>query len=143
MVCIACLVVGLGILVACLRIFSGHVLQRVSNSTGSLYAEVIDDDSAAATDVNYLAVGLKSRFNPIRHYVFGGSNYGAQIRLAWINDRVLLIRCEHCEELKGGNLLERKWHQVTICYSRSNVPEVDQNEDPSCPRRFDQLSNIR
>jgi hypothetical protein len=32
---------------------------------------VIEGDAAGATDVNYAGVALKTKLNPIRHYVFG------------------------------------------------------------------------
>jgi hypothetical protein len=96
---------------------------------------VINENSgASATDVGYLGVTLKTRFNPIRHYIFGGSNYGAQIRVSWISDHVLLIHCERCEKLEGGNILERKWQRVTVCYDRSNVLEIPQGADDPCPK---------
>jgi hypothetical protein len=126
----------LAALVVYLRVFSGHVVQSASNSKGNLKAEVINDSgTAAATDVGYLGVTLKTWFNPIRHYVFGGSNYGADIQIKWINDHTLLIHCDHCEKLDGGNILERRWHQVIICYDRSNATDLQENQDSSCPRR--------
>ena len=136
LICLGCFVVGVGLLIAYLRIFSGHILRRVPSPNGSVTvtAEVIDFGPAGATDVGYLGVSLKTRLDPIRHPVFGGSNYGADVRISWIGADVLLIRCEHCERLEGGNILERKWHQVTICYDRSNVVRaVDQ--DASCLSR--------
>jgi len=128
-----CLVLGVGLLIAYFRIFSGRVLQSAQNPDGTVTAEVLASDSAAATDVEYLGVILKTRFDPIRHYVFAGSNYGANIQISWINDHVLLIHCDHCEKLEGGNILERKWHQVTICYNLSNVADLQENQDASCP----------
>jgi hypothetical protein len=101
---------------------------------GDVIAEVVNSGTAAATDVNYLGVTLKTRFDPIRHYVFAGSNYGADIRIAWLGDHMLLIRCEHCEKLEGGNILERRWHQVIICYDRSNAADGPSEQDPSCPQ---------
>lgn len=131
----ACVVAGFGLLIAYLRIFGGHVLQSALNPERTVTAEVIDDSSfAAATDVGYLGVTLKTRFNPIRHYVFGGSDYGAHVQVSWISDHVLLIQCDRCEKLEGGNILERKWRQITICYDRSNVIEAPKYVDASCPK---------
>lgn len=113
---------------------SGRVVQRTVNPTGNVIAEVIDGEFAAATDVGSLNVILKTKFNPVRHYVFGGSNYGAQIRISWIGPNVLLIRCQHCEKLQGGNILEQKWHQVTICYDQSDAIELPRDQDASCPK---------
>jgi hypothetical protein len=133
LISVAVIVVGVGLLITYLGIFGGHVLLSASNPAGSITAEVIDDSGfAAATDAGYLGVTLKTRFNPIRHYVFGGSNYGARVQVSWISDHVLLIGCDNCEKLEGGNILERKWHRVTICYDRSNVIELPQEVDASC-----------
>jgi hypothetical protein len=132
LISVVCIGMCLGLLIAYLRIFGGHVLQIASNPESSVTAEVIEDGSGAgAMDVGYLGVSLKTKFNPIRHYVFGGSNYGAQLHVSWISDDVLLIRCEHCEKLNGGDILERKWDRLTICYDLSNVISQD---DASCHR---------
>jgi hypothetical protein len=134
-ICVGLLVAAIGILIANLNIFGGHILQRVPNSKGSVTAEVLESGIAAATDIDYLGVSLKARFNPFRHYVFGGANYGAQIQASWINDHLILIRCQHCENLQGGNILERKWRQVTICYDRSNTSDLPEEVDASCPKK--------
>jgi hypothetical protein len=105
-----------------------------SRPLGNITAEVVSSGMAAATDVDYMGVTLKTRFDPIRHCIFAGSNYGADIRIAWISDRIVLIHCEHCEKLEGGNILERKWHQVIICYDRSNAADLPSEQDPSYPR---------
>lgn len=134
LVCVVCIVIGCGLLLAYLLFFGGHVLQSASNPAKSVTAEVIEDSSfAAATDAAYLGVAVKARWNPIRHYVFGGSDYGAQIQASWINDHVLLIHCIQCEQLRG-NILKRKWNGVTICYDRSNMTDVSQDVDASCPK---------
>jgi hypothetical protein len=141
LVLVVCLVVGLAALVVYLRVFSGLVMQSASNSKGNLKAEVINDSgAAAATDVGYLGVTLKTWFYPIRHYVFGGLNYGADIHIEWINDHTLLIHCDHCEKLDGGNILERRWHQVVICYDRSNVAGGPSERDASCPQAIPDLT---
>ena len=135
LLCLACVFTAFGLLIAYLRMFGGHVLQSSLSPESSVTAEVIDDSSsAAATDVGYLGVALKTRFNPIRHYVFGGSNYGAHVQVSWISDHVVLIQCERCEKLEGGSILERKWRQITICYDRSNVIETPKDVDASCPK---------
>lgn len=135
----ASFLIGLAAIVLYLRIFGGHVLQSALSPKGNITAEVVSSGMAAATDADYLGVTLKTRLDPIRHYVFGGSNYGADIRIAWIGDHVLLIQCEHCEKLEGGNILERRWHQVVICYDRSNAAEGLGEQDPSCPQAIPHL----
>lgn len=135
-ICMVCLLVAVGLLIGYLRIFSGAVLQSASNRKGTVTAEVIDGSgSSAATDVGYLGVAMKTRFNPIRHYVFGGSNYGVQIQVSWINDHVLKIRCDSCEKLQGGNILEHRWHQVTICYDDSIMMPLPQEAEAVCLNR--------
>jgi hypothetical protein len=117
-----------------LRACSGHVRQYLPNPSGTLRAEVIDESgSASAMDAGMLGVTLKTRLNPFRHFVFSGLNYGAEITVTWINDRVLFIRCEHCEKLHGAMIVERKWHQTTICYGGSGKPDLLRNNDPLCP----------
>jgi hypothetical protein len=134
LILLTCLVAGSGAIVLYLRIFSGQILHRAPNPKHDITAEVVNDGMAAATDTDYLGVTLKTRFDPIRHYVFGGLNYGANVRIAWIGDDTLLIRCAHCEKLDGGNILERRWHKVILCYDRSNVVELPGEQDPSCPQ---------
>lgn len=133
MIVVGCLAIGLGAIVFYLRAFGGHVLLRASNPMGNITAEVVSSGVAAATDVDYLGVTLKTRFDPIRHTVFGGSDYGAQIKISWIGTNVLLIRCQNCEKLQGGNTLEQKWHQVTICYDQSDAIDLPGDQDASCP----------
>lgn len=108
---------------------------------GNVIAEVISDGPTAATDVDYEGVTLKTRFNPIRHYVFGGLNYGAQIKVSWKGENVLFIRCADCENLQVGNILERKWQEVTICYDRSNVLDEPIEKSSPCPPASDPISN--
>jgi hypothetical protein len=128
----ACLVAALAVTVLYLRVFGGRVVQSVASPKGNITAEVVSSGMAAATDVDYLGVTLKTRLDPIRHYVFGGSNYGADIRVSWIGDHILLIHCEHCEKLEGGNIVEQRWHQVVICYDRPNGANGPGEQDPSC-----------
>jgi hypothetical protein len=139
LILVACFVVGLVAIVFYLRVFGGHVLQSSRSPTGNVTAEVVNSGMAAATDADYLGVTLKTRFDPIRHYVFGGANYGADVRIAWIGDHILLIHCEHCEKLDGGNILERRWHQEIICYDRSNVADGPHEQDPLCPQAIPHL----
>ena len=133
LISLVCFVVGVGLLIVYPRIFGGRVRQTARNAKGTVTAEVVASGFAAATDVGYLGVTLKTRFDPVRHTVFGGSDYGAQITISWIGPNVLLIRCQHCEKLQGGNILEQKWHQVTICYDRSNGIDLPEDQDASCP----------
>jgi hypothetical protein len=117
-----------------LRAYGGRTLQREVSPNGKVIAEVIVSDSAGATDVNTLDVSLKNELNPIRHYVFGGLDYGAQVTVSWIDNDRLLIKCQHCENLHGGDIFERKWHDVMVCYARSNVVETEFKDDgKSCP----------
>jgi hypothetical protein len=116
------------------KICSGRTLQREVSPNGSVIAEVTESGGAAATDTNYVGVTLKTKLNPIRHYVYGGLDYGAHISVSWLDHDRLLISCQHCENLHGGDIIERKWHDVTVCYARSNVVEPPFAEDgKSCP----------
>jgi hypothetical protein len=118
-----------------LRAFSGQVKQYSSNPSGTVKAEVMDySEFASAMDAGALGVSLKTKLNPFRHAVFSGQNHGATIRVAWINDRILFIRCDHCEKLQDPSIVERKWHQTTICYGGSGRPDLLQNSDPLCPQ---------
>ncbi len=132
LIAVACFVVGVGLLIVYSWIFGGRVRQTARNAKGTVTAEVVASGFAAATDVDYLGVTLKTRFDPIRHTVFGGSDYGAHIQISWIGTNVLLIRCQYCEKLQGGNILEQKWHQVTICYDQSDAIDLPGEQSAAC-----------
>jgi hypothetical protein len=132
-ICIGVVVLAIGLLIIFSRIFGGRILQTSPNPKHTVTAEVIDSSGmATALDTGYLGVTLKTRFNPIRHYVFGGPNHGARVRVSWINDQVLTIQCDNCEKLEGGNIIEHQWHQVTICYDDPSMTGPPQVTDAAC-----------
>jgi len=118
-VSIAVLAVTIGLAVLYLRTSAGRTVRRVQNQDGDVTAEVNMDCSSAATDGCYTGVLLRTRYNPIRHYVFAGLDYGAKITIAWVGPRELLITCQDCSKLSGGNIKERIWRSVTIRYEIS------------------------
>lgn len=98
-----------------LRIFAGKLDQRVFSPDGRTVAECRTFDFAAATDADQTAVQISSRFNPFRHTVFSGLNYGATVSASWLNPRTLLIRCTNCKDLDIRGQ-EHRWKDITIRY---------------------------
>lgn len=110
------IVVGISVLAFLyLRTIAGRVDQRVLSQDGRMVAECRTFDFAAATDTEQTTVQIRNRFNPFRHTVFAGLNYGAKVSISWQDPRTLLIRCINCKNLD----IRRKqpeWHGVSIIY---------------------------
>ncbi len=111
------LVVSLGLVVTCLylRIFAGTVNQRLPSPNGQLVAEVRTLTSLSALDRDFVTVQLSRRFNPFRHIVFGGSDYGVKITVSWTDSEDLLVQCVDCDNLRDETV-ENNWNGVTIHY---------------------------
>jgi hypothetical protein len=118
---------GLALLIGSLRVhdnvFGGQTRQRLPSPDGHVIAEVNESDSAWATDVNYVCVLLRTKFNPLRHCVFGGGDEGARLSISWIDSKNLLIKCEDCSmnplifsKLTPPYTKEDRWHEIAIHY---------------------------
>jgi hypothetical protein len=115
-VAVALLAATVFVYAGCLRIFAGFTLQRIASPDGAVIAEVNTSGAAGATDTTYTGVMLRSRLNPFREYVFGGLDYGVHITAGWTGSRNLLITCEDCTRLSGGNIKLDHWRDVAIRY---------------------------
>jgi hypothetical protein len=70
---------------------------------------------------NTVSVVLRRRFSPFSAGVFGGLDYGARIKVHWMNSRNLLIICERCDKLDyRGTTMRREWNGVMIHYDIQN-----------------------
>lgn len=114
------IIMSLALGIVYLRTSSGRTLQRLPSPDGGVIAEINTSGFAAATDAYYTGVLLRTRHNPLRHYVFGGLDYGAKIAISWIDSKNLLIQCEECRNLNGGNVREARWHDIMIHYDIVN-----------------------
>jgi len=54
--------------------------------------------------------------NPFKHVVFGGLDYGATIRISWVDSMNLIVTCERCENL-DQKVKEQQWKTVSIHYN--------------------------
>ena len=109
------LVIGLAGMVLYLRLFGGTVNQRVSSPDGRVVAQVRTFDFSAL-DPYYTYVEVSARYNPLRHIVLGGPNYGAEIKLSWMDANNLIVTCVNCDQLSGYESGDRRWDGVTIHY---------------------------
>ncbi len=94
----------------------GVIAMAAENPSRSVVAEVVVDTFAMATDAGSRGVRLRSRGSPFGDYVFGGTDYGADISIKWISDTRLLIVCEQCRNLVGGIVSWGQWNDVSIKY---------------------------
>jgi hypothetical protein len=109
------LVLGIGALVIYPRVSSSNVKLRLISPDGHTTAEVDVSEWGGATEAAHTGVRLRSRFNPFKHYVFVGLDYGAKVTVSWIDSRNLLIKCQNCDKLTTKTE-EHKWHDITIHY---------------------------
>jgi hypothetical protein len=98
-----------------MRIYAGEIRQRVSSPDGKFVAQVRELNSGSAVDADYVSVQLQTKWNPIRHHVYGGLDYGIGIGISWMDSTNLLVTCTKCEKL-GMGFKEDKWREVTIHY---------------------------
>ena len=106
---------AIGLLGLYLRVFAGQVKQRIASPDGTFVAQVREVHNGSAVDADYISVQLQTRWNPFRHQVYGGLDYGIGITSSWIDSKNLLVTCTECEKL-GQSSKEDKWHDVTIRY---------------------------
>src|SRR5262249_34434380 len=104
-----------GAFLAYLRLFSGHVLQRLPSPDRRTVAVVNEEGSGSAVDANSLGVALRTRWNPVRHLVFSGLDYGTSLAVSWMDANNLVIKCMNCKSLAVYRC-EKQWHQVSIHY---------------------------
>lgn len=96
------------------RIFAGTVQQRFASPDRSVMAEVRQYNFRAATDAAETAVQIGTPFHR-SHTVFDGLNYGAEIKIAWIDSRTLLVRCGSCNNFHTISK-EEHWGPISIQY---------------------------
>jgi hypothetical protein len=111
------LFVGLSAWIIYPRVSSADVTLRAISPDGGTTAEVDTSKGGGATEAAYTGVRLRSRFNPFRHYVFGGLDYGAKVTLSWTDSRNLIIKCQNCEKLDIKDE-EHDWRGVRIHYDK-------------------------
>lgn len=98
-----------------LRLFAGEVIQRTESPDGRFVAEVRELHNGSAVDADNIGVELRTKWNPFRHEIYGGLDYGVGISISWVDSANLLVTCTKCEKL-GQSFKESKWHDVVIQY---------------------------
>ncbi len=120
------IVAVLGSLFVYLRLFSGRVLQWLPSPDGHVVAAVTESGSLSALDTDSIGVELRSKYNPIRHFVFSGLDYGTSVTISWTDQRNLVVKCTRCASLAIYRC-EQQWHDVAIHYMFSDgSPEFPQ-----------------
>jgi len=104
-----------------LRSCAGQTMQSARSPDGEITAKVEVFNFHSATDTNTVSVVLRKRFSPFSAGVFGGLNYGARIKVHWMNSRNLRITCERCDKLDyRGSTMRREWNGIMIDYDIQN-----------------------
>lgn len=121
------LVAVAGIYVLQVRFFGGDLRQYELSPDAKKIAQVREYDQSSATTTNLISVELRTKFNPFRHTVLAGLDYGAEISVTWVDSRNLLVRCIKCSSFdvkcdSCGSALyvvgkDTKWRDVSIQYS--------------------------
>jgi hypothetical protein len=111
------------------KLFDGDIRQYQVGPDGNNIAEWKVYHQSGATSTDLIAVKLRKRFNPFRHAVLFGLDYGADLSVTWIDARNLLVPCPKCGSFEVncfacGSVLDvlSKGDQVarrvnSVCYS--------------------------
>jgi len=111
MVICRCCPIGLMLFLSCCE----KIEEAVISPDGNITAEVITS-GAPATDASTTYVKIHEKHSPSKHIVFGGSNYGAEITVSWIDSKNLTVVCQNCSALQRRIKDEDKWHNISIHY---------------------------
>ena len=112
----AALILGAASLVIWGRVTSKGVRERSISPDHGTIAEVARTEGGGATEAYFIGVQLRSRLNPFKHVVFGGLDYGATVRISWVDSMNLIVTCERCENL-DQKVKEQQWKTVSIHYN--------------------------
>lgn len=109
-------VLALTIVVFIWHVFAGTVGERLTSPDKRVVAEVRNYTFRPATEAVETAVQVGYRFHlGNRHTIFDGLNYGAEIKISWIDPRTLLVRCVPCNSFRIL-VKEQRWGPVSIQY---------------------------
>jgi hypothetical protein len=106
---------GLSVIALIWWVFTGSVRQRLPSPDNHVVAEVRDYTFRPATEANETAVMVGYRFRLGSDTVFDGLNYGADIKISWIDSRTLLVRCGTCNNF-NTIFKETQWGPISIHY---------------------------
>lgn len=109
------------------RFWAGQTLQYSISPDGRSIAECREYKQSSATSTDLKTVELRTRFNPVRHTVLSGLDYGATLSITWIDSRNLLVTCRGCNpldlQIRCNNCTaldivkrETEWRDVSIKY---------------------------
>jgi hypothetical protein len=108
------------------RLLEGTTVQRFESPDRNAVAEYREYAQSSATSTNLSTIELRTSFNPFRHTVLSGLDYGGRLSISWIDFHNLLVRCTNCADLElkcnhcGDRFYvirkETKWRDITIHY---------------------------
>ena len=110
------------------RFFGGEIRQYRRSPDGTTIAEYREYKQSSATSTDLSTIELRTRYNPIRHTVLSGLDYGANLSITWIDSRNLLITCNGCNprdllapcnNCTGLDIVKKegRWRDVSIHYA--------------------------
>jgi len=108
------------------HLFGGQTAQWEESPDHKKVAECRRYGTSSATTSELRTIELRTRFNPFRHTVLSGLDYGAKLSVSWIDSKNLMVQCGNCGnfEIKcdacsdGLYIFQKKdrWHDVRIHY---------------------------
>jgi hypothetical protein len=103
------------VLLCCMSSSCSATVEQVATSPdGKVAAEVLQGNSAGATDANSTYVELRERGSSTSDHVLEGMYYGARVTVSWIDSRTLLVQCDACGSDSVTRLQEEKWRDISI-----------------------------
>jgi hypothetical protein len=104
-------------LLCCLSVgCAARVEETAASPDGKVVAEVLQSQSAGATDANATYVQLRERGGASADHVLEGTYYGATVTIAWLDSNTLLVRCATCGSDSVTRLQKEKWRDISIHY---------------------------
>jgi hypothetical protein len=129
------IVAVLGGLFVYLRLFSGRVLQRLPSPDGQVVAAVSESVSLSPLDADSIGVELRSKYTPLRHFIFWGLDYGTSVTISWTDSRNLVVKCAQCTSLAVYGC-EQQCRDVVVHYVFADgFPDFPPNLERQLGRR--------
>jgi hypothetical protein len=105
----------LSISLICLLLGCARLQQTVTSPDGKMIAEILQSQSAAATDANTTYIKLRDKGGSAPDSVLEGTYYDAKIRISWVDSKTLTVECDKCADYQT-RIQEQNWHGISIQY---------------------------